>query len=216
MAFELGLVFTDYDTCSNLYVYDSSGTYNSISNPTGYGTPNPPTSTITSAILTLTYNSLGNQTAVFTFTVVSNVVTAATLEFAGGAPTNILANLQSTVFPFTELNPFNFGRDYGTTLPSLEDGVYSVEYEIIGNSGGAYSYTATETICVKCNTEACIKNIYLTAGINSEILDRAYQAQKFLDIAGYNAAAGDAANATVALNRASQICDEDLSNCGCG
>jgi hypothetical protein len=217
MALELELEFTDYGTCANLYMIDQTGTYNAISNPTGYGTPNPSTTEVTDFTLTLVYNSLNNTEAEFVFEVTTGTITAATLSFASGAPTDILADLQSTSFPFTELNPFNFMRDYGTTLPTLEDGIYTLEYEISGSdSGDPFTYTATKTLPITCNTAACIKNIYLTAGINDEILNRAYQAQKWLDIAVYNTEEGNYANAVTALNRAAEICDEDINDCGCG
>lgn len=217
MALEVGLIFTDYETCANLYAIDDTGDYNALSNTTGYGGPNPATTDVTDFSLVLTYNSLGNQEAEFVFEVTTGTITAATLAFAGEASTDILADLQSTSFPFTSLNPFNFGRDYGTTLPTLEDGVYTLEYTIEGNfAGDPFTYSATKTICLDCNTELCIKNIFLYGAVESDEVDRAYKADKRLIRANYAAEAGNFASATTILNQAAQICDETNSGCGCG
>lgn len=212
MALDLRITLTDYTTCTTLYAFDITGTYNAISNTGGYGTPNPATSAITEAVLTITYGSYGAQTAAFTFTVLTNTITAASLVFAGGAPVDILADLQSTVFPFTSENPFNFMRDYGVDLPTLEDQVVSLTWYI---EGVGFDYTNTQSLLISCNTEQCIKNLYLTTGINSDILQKAQTADTYVKIAGYAAEEGQTSNATTLINKASQICQETAKDCGC-
>lgn len=212
---DLKATLTDYDTCNALFFIDSTGAYSLINNLLGYGVSSGVATTdITGSVLTINFNSL-NTSAVFTFTVSSGTITAATLSFAGAGPDDILASLVSTDFPFDSTNPFPiYWDDYGVTLPTLDDQIISCSYVITGtHDGTGFSYTALDALVIKCQTKACISKKFIDAGIDTECVDKAYTADKYLKQAEFACDADLTDEAVVALNNAISTCND---NCDCG
>lgn len=204
------------NSCESLLLTDDTGTYNSVTNPTGYGLPSGPTANqVTGLSVVLNYETQGTYIT-FTFTVASSVITAATLSVAGGTATDILSSLASTVFPLTD---FDFFRDYDVTIPEFDLGVYSVDYTITGTvSGTSFSFTTSKCLSNICSTSCCIQqwfaSVDLSCGCASKDLYDAMVAKGYLMASIYAAQSGDTANAVLALNKADELCSGE-GGCGC-
>lgn len=205
------------DECDGLTFQDTTGAYNASTNVGGYGLPGGiATSDIDSAILKLEYSTLGTYIQ-FNFTVVTNVVTAATLSVGGADSTSILSSLASTTFPFTSANEFDFSRDYDVTIPDFEDGIYYLTYTIAGNTPEAFTYTVTQQVAMTCSTACCIAKMFqeldANCGCSSAKLMTALRAQSYLLAAKYSTEVGYIDNAVAALNKASDICENNCGGC---
>ena len=156
----------------------------------------------------------------YVFTIALGVITAATLSLSGGTPASILAELDSTAWPFVEdVNEFDLWADYGITLPDFEDGVYEVTYEITGESDSTgelldFDYTTSESFVVDCEIACCISKMYAALDPDCSCSDKgqvsADKAYAFLKSAIYSAEYGSNDEAVEALAAAQKICD-----CGC-
>lgn len=226
MALERVNLSIDFDpnsTCDGLTFQDTTGSYNAVSNPEGYGLPNGiVVNDITAAEITLEYES-ESADITYAFTVASGVVTAATLSVAGATAVNILSELASTTFPFTSANPFDLAGDYGVTIPEQNDGLYQVVYTISGTStgGGAlpsqtFSYTTSIEQLITCATNCCISKMEAdldpNCGCHSEAFDKAVRARAYLNMAISAAEYGKTDEAKEALTKASSMCE---GGCGC-
>lgn len=152
---------------TKIYFQDNTGNY-SATNLTGWGSPNPATTTVTSFQIVFDWSA--GTPVTYNFTVSSGTVTAATMV-VGSTTYNIFSALTSTTFPFTSANLFELTSVFGTaaTLPSVEDGQYTITYKIIGiNSGTAYNYTTSTTFFVDCSLRCCVQELRLTADPNNE------------------------------------------------
>lgn len=186
--------------CENLMLEDT----------TTYGGSNPASSTINGAIIVVEYTLLGTSVT-YTLTVSSNVVTAATMTLGSATPVDILANLASTVFPFTSANPFALTDvDYDDTMPEFQDQVYNITYtvEFVGDPDGV----TTGTCLTTCTTSCCIADKLRTGDVSDT--DKLV---KNLTPTAYLALAEElkSTNSTKAnsyVQRAYSICS---GNCGC-
>jgi len=221
----IGLSFSaDY---TELILQDTTGNYNAISNPYGYGSPNGiAVNDVTGLVVALNYTTLG-VSVVYTFTVSSGTITAATINFNAGGAVNILSQLVSTTFPFTSSNPFTFFLSYVDSpdtiaLPQLEDGAYDVTYRITGSAldgvtPTAFDLTTSDMILQKFTSQCCIDRLYDDArvdncGCEGDKTYKAITAQTYINIAQYAVDVDDSTKANDFVNRAKTICD---CNCGC-
>ena len=140
--------------CTGLELTDNTGDYDAVTNPYGYGLPTGPTiDDVTEVTITNTYNSLGTD-AEYVFTVALGVITAATLSLGGVTPVNILASLDSLVWPPEAANPLNLTQTWGTVeMPTFADDVFKTEYTISGETVGleAFTFTSVTYTPVGCN-----------------------------------------------------------------
>lgn len=200
---------------------DKTGTYNVTTNPGGYNTPNIPSSGVTTAKIGV-YQYNATVPWLFTFTVVSNIVTALTLTKPDGTVSNILADLTSTVFPFTGVSVFNILNtylDYPTDKP-IGDMVWTFSYEISGtyNNGGVFTFDITTTcdFLVWCNTDCCVKKMFVNLGCaccDDNALQNALKAKATLLTAIYSAEVGQYDAAQKAITKASDICTCNCRGC---
>jgi hypothetical protein len=120
--------------CSNLIFNELTGTY-SVSNPTGWGTPNDPLNDAISGTLVIQPPS----GAAYTFNVFLNTF-----------PTT--ASLYNYTISYTSLG-----------LPNgLIDGLYTATYTVVTNvSSVLTTYTVTNSFLITCNLECCINTMLL-------------------------------------------------------
>lgn len=202
------------DGCASLTLTDTTG--NSPASPNGYGASGGVAiNDVDDVTITATYSLLGTTLA-YVFEVTNGVITAATLAIGGGTPTNILASLTSTAWPFT--TAFDLYGSYGVTLPEFTDDVVSVEYVISGGAGGdAFEATVTKATTINCNSVCCKEKKYIDLELDCTCKDTDKMIEAlFVDCliqqAAYSASHLYTERAAAALQKAASICDD---NCGC-
>jgi len=216
----LGITLSVLSGCTGLQLIDTTGTYNAITNPAGYGAPGGVAiNNVTSVKITLTYASL-STTSAYVFTVNSGAITAATLSLGGATPVSIFSSLTSTVWPFSSTNPFNLTGSYGVILPTFADDVFSANYEIIGsNGGGSFDFITAYTLPVGCNLACCISKKYQALDptcscSNNKRQEVDYVNSLYLQF-NYAATAGNLSDALAALREAQRYCGANSGGCGC-
>lgn len=203
--------------CTGISLEDTTGLYNAVTNTGGYGLPSGPAiNDVTGVVIVVTYN-LQSNSITYDFTLVSGVITAATLAIASGTPASILSLLPSTVWPFTD--PFDLSGDYGITIPTFEDDIFSVSYTISGTvSATPFEFEAIRNLSVDCITRCCIDKKWValdpSCDCNSDKLTTALYGEGLLKRATYAAQYADLAGAVDALTRAKALCT--TQECGCG
>ena len=150
----------------------------------------------------------------------SGVITDATLAIQTGTPTNIFAMLTSTVWPFATTDPFNLVADYGVSIASFTDDVYSVSYTIEGTVGvDAFSFNTVANASIVCQTQCCINKKFAdvdwACDCSSDKMRQAMKGQALINQVGYATSIGDLSAAITALNQAKLICDTSQGGCGC-
>lgn len=208
----ISTVVTDCDTMTFV---DSTGTYPTAEQ--GYGLPTGTTSAhVTGAVIVV--NLPDGSYLTYTFTILNNALVTATLSLSGATAVNIYSYVSAVLFPFTGFSLFG---SYGVTLPALEDGVYEVDYTITGRinpdvADTAYSYTTSKSILVGCSTCCCITklgaDLDIECGCDSNEVWTFILARTFYRIAGFATNVGNTANAQLALDKASDLCE---NGCGC-
>lgn len=210
----LDIDITIQDGCLGLTLNDSTGLYPTKSG--GYGLPSgPAVNSVETVTITNTYSSLGSD-VVYTFLVTNGTITVATISVGGGSPTTITSSLDSTVWPFVD---FDMNKDYGLTLPTFEDDIYSIQYKIAGFVGlDAFEFSVTEVVPVECQATCCRDKKFIDLELNCSCTDNDTVLDAlFLDAlikqAFYDSGYGYQAEAAAALNKAKTICAD--SGCGC-
>lgn len=216
----LGITLSVLTGCSGLQLVDTTGTYNAITNPGGYGAPGGvAVNDVTTVKITLTYASMAT-TAAYVFTVSSGTITAATLSLGGATAVDIFSSITNTAWPFTSTNPFNLTGNYGVILPTFADDVFSCNYEIIGsNGGGNFDFITAYTLPVGCNLACCVSKKYQALDptcscCNSKRQEADYVNSLYLQFM-YAAAANNVSDALAALREAQRFCGANSGGCGC-
>lgn len=127
MAVTLNACLVEQCTCKTAMFDDTTGVYDSIYNPGGWGAPNTESSAITSASISITPKGFITP-IVFNFTISNNEITAATRTDEFGATVDVFSLISNTLFPF-----YNFQFDsiliYADSIQSdLIDGSYWLTY----------------------------------------------------------------------------------------
>jgi len=197
---------------------DTTGTYNSSTNPGGYGGPNIDSSDVTQAIIGV-YQYKATVPWLFTFTIASNVVSALVLTKPDETTVNIFADLTNTAFPFTGSSVFNILNtylDYPEDI-AIADMVWTFTYEISGayldgSDPVDFDITTSCDFLVWCNTDCCVKKMFVNLGCNccEDKLQSAMKAKAMLLSAIYSAEVGQYDAAQKSLTKASDLCA-----CGC-
>ncbi len=216
MAFELASILEEQEGCKEWYFIDSTGTYNATTNPTGYGAPNVASANVTTATLYILPYSYTTGW-LFTFTIISGDITACTVTAPDGTVTNIFADLQYTVFPFSETNPFVVISDWlGMGEDSeLTSSVYSLEYHILGS---VFDHVFTEDVVVVCKTCCCVASAAADLAVTEcscedEKLEKAMEARIYLDSAIYAMENGEVDKSYTNLMHAQEVCTGKCKSC---
>jgi hypothetical protein len=207
--------------CSELNLTDDTGQYDAITNPYGYGlVGGPDEADITGCEIVVTYNTLGTYTT-FDFTIASGVITAATLAVGSATPTNILAELDSTAWPFiTDVNPLNLVGEYGVTIPEFTDEIFKVTYNITGEIAGpeAFDFTTTAYEPVVCNSRCCVDRKFQEIDVNCACSDdkitEALYGETLIKQVEIASEQGDSTAALQALEQLRLLCGSE-GGCGC-
>jgi len=194
--------------CSGISLTDITGNY-AVTNTGGYGLPSGPAiNDVTTVTIDVMYNTLGGSLT-YAFTVLNGVIQTATLAIAGGTPTSILGSLPSTAWPF--VTPFDLTGDYGITIPTFEDDIFSVTYTVAGTVGiTAFSFQTISNLSVSCQTQCCLDKKWIDVDLDKDCSCDAFYGQALLNQATYSAQYADLAKAVDSLNKAKALCD-----CGC-
>lgn len=211
------------DACTSIIFSDVTGEYGVDGNTDGYNvTGGPSHDDVTGFSIVVTFNSLPT-TITYDFTVTSHIISAATLQLASGTPVDILAELDSSnlTFPFTDTNPFDLFADYGVTIPSIIDDVYSVSYNISGEIAGPepFDFATEANLPILCASQLCVNQKF--AGLDwscscaqgeakSAMLGQAYINQVTASVT-----LGDLSTALSALSKLRTLCASTDGGCGC-
>jgi hypothetical protein len=173
-------------------VKDATGLYNSVTNPSGWGTPNPEFTDVESA--SLTFNT-----------------------FEGGTP--VIVDVTDYYASETNLGtPFDLTSIPTNTFT---DGGWTVELQVIGISGeDSFTYRDVNQFWVDCNTRFCIAKLASSIVVSDcECGCPDVKSQKYADAMFYLQGAKDAfmtcqyAKANELLAAAQNICSTYCVNC---
>jgi len=187
--------------CTGITFNDTSGFYNSVTNPYGWNS---------------------NQT-LWKTNANSNIpyVTAASISisFNGGVATtvNVLNKIQESVFPNFELYEYTpVGTDGNF---NLADGYYTITYTIIDSNEIIYS--TDTTIVVYCNVACCVAKkaaaIELCDPCNTQSYEDFLLADGILQALKATAESLGTSEFTKLLNKLQKLCGQTTTGgCGCG
>lgn len=200
-----------------MFMQDTTGTYNAVSNIGGYSSPNPLSTQVTTFQVISNWISAGSITT-YNFTAVSGTITVATATDNAGTTINILSYLASAAFPIVDPNFLDLTNtfDDGIVLPTLADGQFSLTYKIISGSV-PFTYTTSTTYFRISDLCCCIKNLRVTAEVDcpcsNSVISQVNLAEYWLNSA--LAAIDTSKSDETALNyftKAQEVCAND---CGC-
>lgn len=201
MALELNFSFSTSCDCKTMVFEETTGSYNSVSNLTGWetaSTTNPGTGDATAATLTVT-NPAG---------------TAYTVDL-----------LTDYSFPKSDnssvaLDMSNFG---GTAGDKPVDGLYIVEYTVVTDSGdpaGVSTYTKKKEELFYCNAQCCVHSMLSKLDLQCDTCDRdkkdnAIFAYALLQNLKYSASCGTKTNFDLLITMINRLCDAtSCESCG--
>jgi hypothetical protein len=206
--------------CSKITVEDVTGAYNVTSNPLGYGMPNGILQNdINTIVINLYYPDITTPiTYTFTLSKASGslVVTALTVTDLNGVVYNIISELSvlyvNNIFDLTGTEAF--------TLPTITDGIFSIDFTISGIdsiTSQSFEYTTSSDFLSSCNADCCImemyKNLDMCCDCSEEEIKRIQKAETFLMGAKCAINIGQDEKSLCLLNKAKEICDGNCSNC---
>ncbi len=208
-----------------MFFSDDTGNYNVTSNPTGWGSPNPASTTVTTFQVICNWISAG-AIITYNFTVSSGTITVATVTDNEGTVYNCLADLASTAFPIVDPNFLDLTDTFDDeiVLPELADGQFKLTYKVIGYyatgtppAETAFTYTTSTTFFRISDLCCCIKNLRLEiepdCACSDSKIKQVNQAEFWLNSA--LAAVDTGKSNETALNyftKAQDICE---NGCGC-
>jgi len=183
------------DVCENNCKYftftELTGLYNSLTNTTGYGTPNPTTNSATSAILTITDP---DETE-------TEIDLLATAVFPNS--TNSGINILNTQLGYLQADKLNTG-------------IWEFLYTVITPEG---TYTKTKKIIVACKIECEIQNLRLqlinncSTSDKEELSDKIKELEMLLMAAEAAATCGNLVQAQTLIDSLNDFIDNN--DCGC-
>jgi hypothetical protein len=196
MALSLSTSISTED-CQNLIFTETTGTYNVTTNPTGWGSPNPATSTAAGAVVTVLVPS-GTS---YTFSV-----------FASSFPT--VTSTQQYLINYEDL-----GMSDG-----LVDGLYTITYvvptlQIILGVPTVITYTTILNTMIVCNLECCIDTLLLeiddwTCDCSKDAKENFLTAHAIFEQIQHSIECGDLDTAGDLVDMAGKICrNENCSTC---
>lgn len=178
--------------CTTFTFSDTTGSYNSISNPGGFGTPNISVSNITSATILI---EIGTYSKLITIPLSS---------------TPILGDLTDVKITATEL---------GT---AIADNVYTVTYTINTNTPttGLF-YFKKQQMFFACNAECCVYKMSTKVSTDNTTCDNTalnnfLNAYAYLQVLNNAARAGQNTKFTNTLTLLNKLCTASGCGCGCG
>ena len=217
MALVIKLSSCQPNDCKKLWLWDSTGVYNAVTNLTGYNAPNATSNSMTSAIINI-YPPGYTVPIIFTFTIVTGTITACTRTDPDGTVTNVLADLSTTVFVFDTTEKLVFDSELlglGDDL-GMESGNWYFEYSVTNSTT---TYVTSLDSWLFCLADCCVKKLLLkitpgNCGCENGSAGSIYrEAKTFLDAASYAADWGLKEQAQNNLDEAMKICSSNCAGC---
>jgi hypothetical protein len=189
MALEIDFDICTQTACTEIKFTETTGIYQALSNPTGYGAPNPLVGDFVTATL-LIIDPDGEE-----------------YEIDLGAESYPKNDDDGYVIPAVDIG--------SRTL--IEDGYWQFVYTIV--DGAAESYSATKTLIFSCNTNCCVRRLLLainpdpndTSVTNKKKIDRYLKAKIYLDLLKHYAYCGS----TEDFDNLKLVIDKICENNGC-
>lgn len=201
-----------------MFFSDTTGAYNAVSNPTGYGAPNPASTTVTTFQVICNWISAGTIVT-YNFTVSSGTITVASVTDGEGTVYNCLADLASTAFPIVDPNFLDLTDtfDDAIVLPTLADGQFKLTYKVVSASV-PFTYTTSTTFFRMVDLCCCLANLRLEAQPDCECSDSIISRANMVDywIKSALCAVDTGKSNETALEyftKAQELCDSDCGSC---
>jgi hypothetical protein len=189
--------------CTGITITDTTGFYNSTTNPGGWNNSstvyktNSSTPYVQSATLTITLNSSSTPLATI----------------------NVLTAVQDSIFPVFDLYTYAPVDVFGNT--TLADGSYTFEYTVVTNTN--ITYVTDTLIVVYCNVICCVDKLALAAidqdcnTCESEAFNTFVLADGILQALKAVAECSGEAEFLKLLNKLQRLCGTSTTGgCGCG
>ncbi len=206
--------------CTQLLFSDSTGflvtVCNDEYNEFGYGLVDGiALDDVTSAQLNIYYPSM-TTTVTFDFIIASHVITECLFTDLNGTITDITTLLENTTFPLTNFDVTLAA--YDVELPEMADGIFKWDYTISGVSGGlSFSYTTSDEVLSTCSVNCCIENKYVDMDLSCGCFDAKLKdlilSEVLLQGAKYAMNVGQDSKAQGMLDKATEICDSNCTDC---
>lgn len=221
MAVELQFSVKEIDGCKSIQAWDSTGDYNALTNPNGWGAPNRDSSTVKTSYFRF-YPEGYTIPILFTFTNEANAMTEAIITFVDGTTLDIFNDITNQVFPIVEASEFIIkGEWLGFTEGNIPSGAWYMEYEAKndGDSPPLFDYVASVDQLFVCATCCCIQNMKANiepgkCECDDDKIWNLMRAQVYLDSAIWAMEQGEVEISKVNHAQAKAICEK--SGCGCG
>lgn len=196
MGLQVKICLNKHCEVPKLDFLDTTGIYNIVTNPTGYGAPNPDYTEITSAVISFTP---------------PNTITPIDITLT---QPQIAAMVNGEV-------PIGI-TPASVNLPAFEDGWGAVQYQISGISNLIpFSYSVTTEFFWDCGVACCVDKIGADAAAQGDPCcddcDKTKKYQKallLLDLLHAAICCGNKNAAQIVYNKLKLICDGQ--DCGCG
>lgn len=191
MALVLRVCIDQSADCTSFNVFDETGIYNAITNPTGWGAPNPDIANATAAVINVTIPDATVPISINVFPTLPNI----------------------TDTPFT-VTLAMLGL---SSLAKLPDGIYIVEY-LVNLNVPPNIIAQTTTVLFTCQVKCCIDKLLASlTDKNCSCEDskaiQALQAYTMFIAAQKAACCGHIENSKKLLKKAQDLCSGNCPTC---
>lgn len=210
MALIPKICLTEAGDASYVQLYDSTGTYNAVSNPGGYGAPNPTSASITSSTIVFNFDTLAAPITI-DLTISSGTVTSGTVTNQLGIVSVLdFSDYNISVFPFPSAPaiqfPANFFIPAATAIPDQYVTIYYTVSDGLDAWTNSFQFLLNAVSCC-CLQKAWVK--YAEGKCNDVDPIKIQNAMNGLVAEN---AVGNIAGAKNELKLLTKLC----AGCGCG
>ncbi len=210
MALQLGLHICQSTNCKELKISETTGVYDANTNPGGWGLPNQPL--VSDPTLDAIIDITAPDGTIYSFSK-SDI---GPVNFLFPDPTGLL----EMVFNYSGGIVGNYSNP--TTTSAFPDGFYGIKYTITYLKGVTpVTIFTNQSILLTCQTRCCVDKLFHMASqtkecadCDSNLLNKALEAEAYMKSAEYAAACGKVEMAKKNLAKAQWICNtKNCSNC---
>jgi hypothetical protein len=205
---QLSLHICQSSNCKQLIISETTGEYDVVTNPGGWGAPNTPLlANVVDAILDIT----APDGTTYTFE---------DSDLGPNFPFPDPTGLEEMVFNYNGSIVGNYTNP--TNITAFPDGIYYIKYTIKYMKGAVeYSIFTNQNVLLTCQTRCCVDKLFHMASqtkecadCDSNLLNKALEAEAYLKSAEYAAGCGKVEMAKKNLAKAQWICNtKNCSNC---
>lgn len=208
----------EIDGCQQWSLSDTTGTYDAVTNPTGWETPNP--ATTDSMVVTFLIKKYGDTVGyLITLTMVGGIITVFTITDPLGNVVNWLPTLSSTNgFIANDGNPLIITPSMigvTDTDATFDADCYYFEENI---TIAGTIYTASEDQLITCSQCCCLENMNAAleptdCECQNEKIEKTVRANIFLDSAVEAMEFGDVDKSHDLIVKSKELCGSKCNNC---